>query len=158
MAAMETVPTLPETLPSLADVRVLVVDDNQDAVEIASLALAGAGASLRTALDGVTALSAWETWAPDVLVCDLAIPGMDGYDVLRRIRGRERGTGRHTPAVAVSAHASAEHRRRSGEAGYARHLAKPYATGDLVRAVAEALRGGSRMSEQIVRTGDGEHS
>jgi CheY-like chemotaxis protein len=64
---------------------------------------------------------------------------MDGFDVLATVRSRDALAGRHTPAIAVTAHATAEHRRRSAEAGFAAHLNKPYRIAELIRVVREAL-------------------
>jgi CheY-like chemotaxis protein len=74
-----------------------------------------------------------------VLVCDLAMPHIDGFDLLRRIREIDRIFGRVTRAVALSAHATDGHRARSTEAGFLQYLAKPYRRSDLVRAVTAAL-------------------
>jgi signal transduction histidine kinase/CheY-like chemotaxis protein len=124
---------------ALAGVRVLAVDDNQDALDVISAALASAAADVRTASSGAAAVAEWDREPADVLVCDLAMPEMDGYDVLRRIRRRDALAGRFTPAVAISAHAAEEHLARSLRAGFARHLVKPCRNDDLVRAVAAAL-------------------
>ncbi|HXW03776.1 MAG TPA: ATP-binding protein [Vicinamibacterales bacterium] len=124
---------------SLEGVRVLAVDDNADSLEVLSVALTAAGARVRTAASGAAALEAWSREPADVLVCDLAMPEMDGFDVLRRIRELDRTAGRTTPAIAVSAHATAEHLARSLRAGFAQHLVKPFRAGDLVRAVSDAV-------------------
>ncbi len=86
-----------------------------------ALALRSAGAAVRTASSGPQAVAAWGRDGFDVLLCDLAMPDMDGFAVLRQVRALDRVSGRMTRAVAVSAHASDEHRRRSSEAGFARH-------------------------------------
>ena len=138
-----TVPEKAERRPSdlqrLDGVRVLVVDDNRDALDMLVMALRMVGAEVESAASGREALEAWERDPPDVVLCDLAMPGMDGFDVLARMRERA-GDGAPPPtAIAVSAHATLEHRRRSRAAGFAAHVSKPYHIPELVKAVNEAL-------------------
>ena len=72
----------------------LAVDDNTDALELVSLSLAPAGARMRPVLSGLEALQEWQRDPADVLVCDLAMPSIDGFDLLRRIREFDRVSGR----------------------------------------------------------------
>jgi CheY-like chemotaxis protein len=74
-----------------------------------------------------------------VLLCDLAMPGIDGFEVLRRIRALDARAGRVTPALAVTAYASEDYRARCTREGFTGHLAKPYNIVDVVRAVAAAI-------------------
>ena len=104
----------------------------QDAVQ-------AAGATVRTASSGTAALESWDQNPPDVLLCDLAMPGMDGFGVLASVRRRDALAGRYVPAIAVTAHATAAHRRRTAEAGFAAHVNKPYRIAELVRVVRSAL-------------------
>jgi CheY-like chemotaxis protein len=129
-------PTEPARLDG---VEVLAVDDNADALDVLALSLRAVGARVRTATSGAEAIEAWEVDPPDILLCDLAMPEMDGFDVLAKIRQKEGGAERPTAAIAVSAHATVEHRRRSLAAGFTEHVAKPYRISDLVRAVSAAL-------------------
>jgi signal transduction histidine kinase/CheY-like chemotaxis protein len=133
----------PAVVPSAPDrldgVEVLVVDDNLDALDILATALKAVGATVRTASSGPAAIDSWDRSPPDVLLCDLAMPGMDGFGVLASVRRRDTVTGRHIPAIAVTAHATAEHRRRTAEAGFAAHVNKPYRIAELVRVVRSAL-------------------
>jgi CheY-like chemotaxis protein/nitrogen-specific signal transduction histidine kinase len=126
-------------LERLDGVEIVVVDDNPDALDILAAAFETVGASVRTASSAAAALEAWEMRPPDILLCDLAMPGTDGFDVLAAVRRRDALAGRHTPAIAVTAHATAEHRRRSAEAGFVAHVNKPYRIAELIRAVREAL-------------------
>ena len=102
---------------SLAGVRVLAVDDNADALDVLSAALVVAGADVRTALSGDAALREWERAPSDMLLCDLAMPDMDGFEVLVRLRQRS-GPARPIPAVAISAHATEQYRARSLPTGF----------------------------------------
>jgi CheY-like chemotaxis protein len=124
---------------ALAGVHVLAVDDNDDALDVLAIALTSAGAAVRTVSTGAEAVREWEHGATDVIVCDLAMPEIDGFEVLRRIREREGALTRRTPAVALSAHATLEHRQRSLKAGFAAHVVKPYRTADLIDAIETAL-------------------
>jgi len=124
---------------ALAGRLVLAVDDNTDALDVASMALTAAGASVHTVTTGIEAIQKWEREPADVLICDLAMPNIDGFDLLRRIREIDRLSGRVTRAVALSAHATAGYRERSTEAGFLQYLAKPYRRSDLIRAVTAAL-------------------
>ncbi|MGE0702861.1 MAG: ATP-binding protein [Vicinamibacterales bacterium] len=125
-------------LPSLSGIHVLAVDDHPDALEVMAVALRAAGAAVRTATSGPEAIAAWRSDPADVLLCDLAMPDMDGFAVLRHVRELDALAGRSTRAIAVSAHASDDHRRQTAEAGFTEHLAKPYQAVDLIRAVSAA--------------------
>jgi CheY-like chemotaxis protein len=129
---------VPVSMPRLDGVSVLAVDDNADSLDIAACALGAAGADVRTSSSGAEALEEWGRRPADVLVCDLAMPRMDGFDLLRRIRDVDRANGRATRAVAVTAYASDDYRASCAAAGFDAHVAKPYNTLEFVRAVAGA--------------------
>ena len=127
------------TAPALAGVRVLVVDDNDDALGVASTALESAGAIVKTARSGDEALARWRAGACDVLLSDLAMPRMDGFELLRHIREIDRIAGRLTPAIAVTAHASQAQQDQSIRAGFQRHLSKPLTPDAIVSGVLAVL-------------------
>jgi len=129
---------LEEILPSLEGVSVLVVDDNVDALELLDRSLTQAGARVLVAESGAEALDLWRRDPADVLLCDLAMPRMSGFELLSHIRDLDRIAGRVTPAIAVTAHASEEQVARSAQAGFQLHVAKPLDTGRLIRAVSAA--------------------
>jgi signal transduction histidine kinase/ActR/RegA family two-component response regulator len=124
-----------EVVPSLAGVSVLAVDDNLDSLEVLREVLAQAGAGARVAATGEEALDIWRRAPSDVLLCDLAMPGMSGFQLLARVRELDRVAGRVTPAIAVTAHASDEQVARSAQAGFQNHIAKPFDSAQLVRAI-----------------------
>ncbi len=126
-------------LEPLQGLRVLVVDDEPEALEIAATALTTAGATVSVALSGREAVTRWRQEPFDALVCDLAMPDVDGFQVLDRIADLEHHAGHSPIAVALTAYASNEYRHRSLAAGFHIHLAKPYNTCDLVGALADAM-------------------
>jgi PAS domain S-box-containing protein len=109
----------------LEDVHVLVVDDDVETCEVMAMALGHEGARVTTAPSVAGAVEAIERRWPDVLVSDIGMPGEDGYDLIRKVRRLEASRGRHIPAIALTAYAAAEDRRRALEAGYEAHVAKP---------------------------------
>jgi CheY-like chemotaxis protein/two-component sensor histidine kinase len=123
----------------LTGVRVLAVDDNPDARDVLAASLADTGAIVRIASTGADALREWDREPADLLICDLAMPEMDGFEVLRAIRQRGRPDGRVTPAIAVTAHVSEDYQARTRAAGFTFHIGKPYDVADLVRLARTAL-------------------
>jgi signal transduction histidine kinase/ActR/RegA family two-component response regulator len=119
----------------LRGVRVLVVDDELDARELAQRLLEDHEATVEVAASAEQALALLRGRAPDVLVSDIGMPGVDGYDLIRRVRQGENGAGA-LPAIALTAFARAEDRARALAAGYQAHLAKPIEPTELVAAVA----------------------
>ena len=122
-------------LPNLRGLTVLVVDDEADARELVSRVLENQGAKVVLARSGEEALEVIEFNRPDVLVSDVGMPGMDGYHLIREVRASET-KGQRLPAVALTAFARAEDRKRAMLAGYQSHLAKPFDTAELVLIVA----------------------
>jgi signal transduction histidine kinase len=110
---------------SLAGVRVLVVDDEPDTRELCRVLLEASGATVEVVESAAAAWEALERSAPDVLVCDIGLPGEDGYSLLRRWRAQGEDGRREVPAVALTAYASAEDAERAKRAGFQVHLAKP---------------------------------
>ncbi|MGE3277108.1 MAG: ATP-binding protein [Vicinamibacterales bacterium] len=128
----------PATMPDLTGISVLAVDDNVDALEVLAAALSLAGARVRVASGGQQALRAWDEEAADVLVCDLAMPVVDGFEVLRSLRARESGM-RPVRAIALTAHSSPEYMARTRAAGFASHVSKPFSVEVLMRAIRSAV-------------------
>ena len=114
--------------------RVLVVDDNADAAEMLALFLRSEGHEVRSAHDGPAALRTAESFRPEVVVLDIGLPRMDGYEVARRLRER---AGPRTPLlVALTGYGQEEDRRRAREAGFDAHLVKPADPEELQRLLA----------------------
>ena len=124
---------------SLADLRVLVVDDELDARELLTLALTQSGAEVKVAASVNAALEIMNLWKPDVLVSDIGMPTEDGYDLIRRVRALGPESGGTIPAVALTGYASEEDAARARVAGFELHLAKPVSPGELVANVANLV-------------------
>jgi len=122
-------------LPSLDGVRVLVVDDEADALELIRRVLQTQGALVTTARSGEEALRLLGSHTPDALISDIGMPGMDGYQFMRRMRAAEPKE-RRMPALALTAFARPEDRKNAILAGYHAHLAKPFDMAELAIVVA----------------------
>jgi CheY-like chemotaxis protein len=126
----------PGALPHvLAGVRVLVVDDDRVALAIFRAAFESAGASVQAVGSGKDALLAMQAGAADFLLCDVYMPEMDGFEVIRRVRELPAPAGQ-VPAVAITAHPSFENRRDALRAGFQDLLGKPTEPRQLVEMVA----------------------
>jgi CheY-like chemotaxis protein/two-component sensor histidine kinase len=128
-AAAEAVPEIPETVSAdhaTEPHRVLIVDDNEDLVVSLNDLLAAWGYEVRTALDGPRAIDITREWQPDVIVLDIGLPGMDGYEVAERIRREPWGA--HISIVALTGYGSEQDRKRAMQAGFNYHLTKPVET------------------------------
>jgi PAS domain S-box-containing protein len=121
---------------SLRGVRVLVVDDDLDGLEVASVVLTNSGASVRTCDSPAAVIDALADWIPEVAVLDIEMPGEDGFSLLRRVRTLGAARGIRIPALALTAYGRPEDRRRTLAAGFNLHLAKPVDPAELVLAVA----------------------
>ncbi len=128
------------TSPDLKGVRVMVVDDNPDAMNLVTHLLEQCGVSVASCASGEECLSRLPQWHPDVLVSDIGMPGMDGYSMMRILREFSREEGGETPAVALTAFARSEDRRRAMLAGFDMHVSKPVEPGELVAVVARMAR------------------
>jgi CheY-like chemotaxis protein len=135
-AALGRMPLLFQPLPErahLAGTRILIVDDDPGSRRIIMTALEAAGAQVRECHNAGEAYECVIEWGPDILISDLAMPNEDGYSLIRRIRD----TGRPLPALAITAYVRPEDEARVREAGFQRHVAKPFDPEELVRAVRE---------------------
>lgn len=113
----------------VASQRVLVVDDNHDAADAAGNLLEVTGADVRVVYDGASALEQVADFEPDVILLDLGMPGMDGYEVARRLRQHPQG--KHATLIALTGWGQEEDRKRTRETGFHHHLVKPLNLRDL---------------------------
>jgi PAS domain S-box-containing protein len=121
---------------SLAGTCVLVVEDEVDAAEFVKQLLEDHGAAVVVATSAREALDVIGTTQPDILICDIGLPEMDGYQLLEQVRRKEAADGAGIPAIALTAFARSEDRTRALLAGYQAHLAKPIESTELVATVA----------------------
>jgi signal transduction histidine kinase/CheY-like chemotaxis protein len=147
-------PYVPEPLPQepsayrdgveggelLRDVRILVVDDQEDARDLLRTMLSQYGALVTTVDSARAALEEIDRRPPDVVLSDVGMPREDGYDLIRQLRRRATQRGGRIPAIAVTAYASVADRAAALESGYQAHVAKPFDPAELARTVAGVHR------------------
>jgi CheY-like chemotaxis protein len=120
----------------LHGVRVLVVEDDLDTLEMLKVILQDRGAEVMTASSARDALEALEHSLPDALVSDLAMPEQDGYELIKHIRERTPDRGGNIPAVALTANVRVEDRVRALTAGFQMYMPKPVVPNELVAVMA----------------------
>ena len=113
-----------ECPPEISGLKVLVVDDDADTCEMIRFVLEQCGGVVTTVADAESAIEAFQATRPTIMISDIGLPEVDGYELLRRIRDEERQTGRKTPAVALTAFARIEDRVKALAAGYQMHVAR----------------------------------
>jgi PAS domain S-box-containing protein len=118
--------------------RILIVDDNRDAADSLGMLLKMLGNQVRTARDGLEAVGAAEEFHPDVVLLDIGLPKLNGYEAARRIRAQRGGDG--MLLVAMTGWGQPEDRRRSREAGFDHHMTKPVEFNDVKELLARAAR------------------
>jgi len=114
-----------EHYDGLVDLRVLFVDDDLRTREAVREVLRLAGARVELAASAAEGLTAIDTFKPQVILCDIAMPGEDGYTFMRKLRAQETGQGASIPALALTALAAEDDRREALAAGFQLHVAKP---------------------------------
>ena len=122
--------------PYLDGLSVLVVDDDVNARELLTVVLENVGARVRAASSAEDALMELESWSPGVLLSDIEMPGQDGYMLIEKVRRHPTLRETKLVAIALTAHARPEDRRRALEAGFQWHLAKPVDPGELISVIA----------------------
>jgi PAS domain S-box-containing protein len=122
---------------ALSGLRVLLVDDDEDALQLLSILLRRHGVEAASAASASAALAEFERVRPDVLVSDVGMPDVDGYELMRSVRALEAARGRHTPAVALTAYAAEGDRLLALGAGFDEHLAKPVEPEALLATIAK---------------------
>jgi PAS domain S-box-containing protein len=127
-------------LPSLADTHVLAVDDDPDALRLLKEILEAVGATVTTATSGRAALEIMAMDRPDVLVADLGMPLMDGFELIQQLRTSGIAAVRDIPAAALTAYARSEDRAKALKSGFEMHLTKPIDPAELIAAVKALAR------------------
>jgi len=122
--------------PATRSLRVLLAEDNAINQHLAVSLLRKQGHTVTVAADGRRAVQAWESESFDVVLMDVQMPEMDGFEATAAIRSREGSTGRHTPIIAMTAHAMQGDRERCLAAGMDDYIPKPVRSHDLAQAIA----------------------
>jgi signal transduction histidine kinase/CheY-like chemotaxis protein len=123
-------------LPRLDDTNILLVDDDIDGCELVSTILGSRGAKVQCVASGRAALQLLAQQRFDLVLSDIGMPDMDGYEFIRELRNSEEERSKWTPAIALTAYAGPEDRQRSLLAGYQMHIAKPLEGAELIAAIA----------------------
>jgi PAS domain S-box-containing protein len=146
----QDIPVVPEI--SLKDVNVLVIDDEADACNLLKLLLESAGASVHLAQSADEGIEQLITKSVDVLICDIGMPEMDGYALIRRVRTLDDPQKSEVAAVALTAYARLEDRTQAIRAGFQNHLPKPVEPAELLEVVHSLATPRSRLpSRSTVR-------
>lgn len=124
--------------------KILVVDDNHDAAMSLAMMLSIMGHDTATAHDGESAVSTAETFLPEVVLLDIGLPKLNGYEVAQRIR--EHAWGREMFLIAVTGWGQEEDRQRSAEVGLNMHMVKPVEATALEKMLADLARNGHGTS------------
>jgi CheY-like chemotaxis protein len=140
--------------PVLSPCRILLVDDNRDAAESLGMLLQLLGAQVQAVHDGPAALAVLAANRPEVVLMDIGMPGMDGYEVARRIRQQPHLE--DMPLIAITGWGQDEDRDRAQAAGFDHHLTKPVDI-TVLSALLISLehRGNGRSTEPEAREDDG---
>ncbi len=125
---------------SLHGIRVLVVDDSPDILELISIWLKKAHADFKLTHSAAEALAELPKFKPDVLLSDIGMPEMDGYELIRRVRSSTEPSVRDVQAVALTAYAKDEERTKALQAGFQMHISKPISNDQLVSAISLLVR------------------
>ena len=129
-----------DSATSLEGLKVMIVEDDDDTREMLEHALGSYGASVLVAASAAEALQQIAGTAPDILLSDIGLPNMDGYELLSKIRSEMPEKLRDIPAVALTAFANAEYEEKSRLAGYQAHIAKPVAVSDLISVLSRIVK------------------
>lgn len=125
--------------PGLCGLKILAVDDEGDSRDMIRAVLEENGARVITAGSVREALEALPGWNPDVLICDIGMPGEDGYALIKKLRETEAKQGKNTPAIALTGYARIEDRMRAISAGFQVFIAKPIEANELTATVASVI-------------------
>lgn len=131
----------------LSGVRVLVVDDETDARQLVSKLLSTHHAVVIQAASAAEAFNRLTTESPNIVLCDIGMPGEDGYQFMRRVRSLPAEQGGRVPAIAVTAYARAKDRTAAMRAGFNNFVSKPFEPAELLATIANLVRGAGAGGE-----------
>jgi len=141
--------TVSGSSPDLSDFHVLVVDDEADARNLIQHILTKCNARVTTAATATEGIAAVKQHHPDMILSDIGMPVEDGYDFLAKLRQLSRAEGGDTPAVALTAFARSEDRRRALMAGFQMHLPKPVEAAELLAVVSNVCASSRRAKARM---------
>ncbi len=127
----------PQNQLSLNGLQVLVVDDNEDSLSLATFIFEECQAKIKTAISVDNALQIIEEWKPDIIISDICMPEKDGYALIRCLRDKEVKTGGFIPALALTSYVSPEMFFTATDAGFQKVILKPCDFDELVAVVAQ---------------------
>ncbi|MGD1861225.1 MAG: response regulator [Leptolyngbyaceae cyanobacterium] len=127
------------TMANLQGIKVLVVDDEADSRELIAVVLEQAGAQIERAESAQAGLAVLENFQPHLIISDIGMPEIDGYDFLRMARSSDNRRLSDVPAIALTAYAREEDRQQASIAGYQTHIAKPFDIQELVNVVYQLI-------------------
>ncbi len=127
---------LPQNQISLNGLRVLVVDDNDDSLCLATFIFEECQAKTKTATSVDNAIQVIEEWKPDIVISDIIMPDKDGYSLIRFIRDKEAKAGGFIPAVAITSYVCPEMFSTAMDAGFQKVIHKPFEFDELIAVVA----------------------
>jgi len=127
-------------MPSLHGIRILIVDDDDEAGKLVALVLNQLGAEARDVASVADAVKELRRFEADIVVSDIAMPGEDGYALMRKLREIEPQLGRHIPTMALTAYGRPQDRTRILASGFQKYIQKPVEPVELARAIAELAR------------------
>ncbi len=139
--AFKTTPDfeLPIDTPNLNGLRILVVDDEADMLDLLRVILEKSGAEVCTAASPTKALTMLDQCQPDVLISDIGMPRVDGYILMQQVKERLAKQGKEIKAIALTAYAGEINRQQALAAGFERHISKPVEPQVLVRAISDLI-------------------
>jgi CheY-like chemotaxis protein len=144
-APIVATPTAARTLTSSTEQtswakrRVLVVEDDDDAREVVTACLERGGFEVRVARSAIDALRLVPSWRPDVIVSDISMPEVDGYEFIRKLRALPENQGAGIPALALTAYARLEDAAKAISSGYQAHVPKPINPDELIAAITKLI-------------------
>jgi CheY-like chemotaxis protein len=130
----EPIPTNGADVTASTKLRVMVVDDNENAANVLAMLLKALGNDVRTAYDGLSAIELANQFRPQIMLLDIGMPGLNGYDTARRLR--ELPWGKGMVLAALTGWGQEEDKHRTREAGFDHHFVKPVETAVLQRLLA----------------------
>jgi len=152
-------PSTPEmTVLDLSGVDALVVDDDRDARELIKRILNDCGATVRIAASARDAIALFTEAPPQLLISDLGMPEVDGFELLDWVRRLPRAQGSQVPAIALTAFARSEDRLRALESGFSAHISKPVEPSELIATVASVVGPAAPMVNRAGAAGFGRNS